>query len=772
MDINGIMNRMTLREKAEMCLDGSALRTAEMPRHGIPKLVMTDGTSGVRLIDKPDTDPRKARLADVINESFDTEEALTATVQATCFPAGSSIACSWDEELSKRIGAAIADECKFFDAGLLYGPGLNTRRTPLDGRGFEYYSEDPCLAGELTAGFVEGLQGNGVAASVKHFVCNNSNYKRTIFDCIVEERALREIYLAAFERVIKKSRPATVMASYNRLNGEQACESKWLLTDVLRNDWGYEGAIISDCGAVKDHLKAFLAGLDFEMPHSKIAIDKLVAAVENGEMSERELDEHCEKVLKLALTYARAGREKPKVDFTAHHTLAQEAAEKSAVLLKNEGRILPISAKKVSRIAVLGDWAKRPVYQGTGCAIVHARQVDIPLDEIRKVCAPEVQIDFAQGYDDPKACDEALLTQAAETAAGADAVIIFAGAVLPEESDEYNRPNMDVEPAQAELIRRVGAVNSNTVVVLMNCESVAMPWIDDVKAVLDMWYAGEGCGSAVADLLFGKQCPSGKLPVTMPVKVSDVPGSLRFPGENERLVYEEGVFVGYRYFEKKELTPLFPFGYGLSYTEFTYSDLALSKHSITLPEAVEVSFTIENTGDVVGGEAPQLYISDGHSRLPRPAKELKHFTKIYLKPGEKTTVRFTLEARDFAYYDPAFSGWVVDSGSFTILVGSSSQDIRLMAKLNVTDTNKRALPIKSDAHYIDLFRNERVKKAFFDTLVEWGLVEQCEITPEMEGHFRTAFWGLKQHLDLLVPYQVSEAMVDELVERLNRAAQE
>lgn len=770
MDIDQIMKQMSLREKAEMCVDGSMLRTAEMPKYNIPKLIMTDGTSGVRLFDEPDQDPKTAQFIKRVSASFDTEDALAATLPATCFPAGSSIACSWDKELSARVGAAIAEECKSLNAGLLYGPAINTRRTPLDGRGFEYFSEDPCLAGDLSAAFVNGLQANGVAASIKHFVCNDSNYLRTITDSVVEERALREIYLAAFERVVKQARPATVMGSYNLLNGVQACENKWLLTDVLRNEWGYEGVIISDCGAVKDHLAAFRAGLDFEMPHSKFAIDKLVAAVERGEMTAAELDEHSRRVIDLALTYAREGKEKPHVDFEAHHALAREAAEKCAVLLKNEHGILPFSKKKPASIAVLGNWAQYPEFQGTGCAIVRARQIDIPLDEMKRLCLADIRLVYEPGYFDLNETDEALLSRAVEAAKNSEVAVVFAGSILPEESDDYNRKHMHVEPAQEELIRRVSAVNANTVVVLMNCESVVMPWINDVKAALDMWYCGEGSGYAVANLLFGRANPSGKLPVTMPIKQSDMPGYLHFPGENHELLYEEGVFVGYRYYEKKELAPLFAFGHGLSYTTFEYSSLTLSSELVLLPQTLEVSFTVTNNGNMSGGEVPQLYVADGHSRLTRPLKELKHFTKLYLEPGESAQVRFTLDARDFSYYDPAFSSWVVDSGEFTLLIGSSSQDVRLKAKVTVTDATRCALPITSDAHYLELFQNERVKRAYFDTLIEWGLITPADVTPALEKHLLTAFWGLKQHLDLLVPYGITEEMIEVLVERLNQAA--
>lgn len=767
MNIKELQSKLSVREKAALCVSGDQLCTAAMPEHDIPRLVMTDGTNGVRIFTTPATDPRDAEFRTAINASFDSEEALAVTAQATCFPTGSSLACSWDPALAEAIGGAVAAECKALDAGLLFGPGLNTRRSPLDGRGFEYYSEDPVLAGDMTAGYVKGLQNNDVGACVKHFACNNSNYMRTLYDNIVEERALREIFLAAFERVIKKSRPATVMASYNLINGVYSCENKRLLTDILRNEWGYEGMVISDCGAVKDHVAAFRAGLDFEMPHSKIAIDKLVRAVETGELTEEELDRHCERVLEVVFRYAREGRQTEPVDFQRHHDLARDAAAQCAVLLKNEDRLLPLSKENGGSIAVLGKWAREPVFQGTGCAIVNARQRDIPLDEI---CARSARpVVYVEGYDNPKTPDEALLAQAEAAAAKADCVVVFAGAMLPPETDDYNRRTMDIEPAQEALIRRAAAVNQNVIVVLMNCESVVMPWIEDVKAVLDLWYCGEGCGAAAAQLLFGERNPSGKLPVTMPRRLEDCPDYLHFPGENHRHLYGEGIYVGYRYYDKKQLTPLFPFGHGLSYTTFEYVDLRFSPEQLALPGDVEVSCTIRNTGNISGGEVVQLYVSDSHARLHRPVRELKAFQKVWLEPGEEKPVRFTLQKRDFAYYDPAFSDWVVDSGVFRIDIGTSSADLRLSGQLLVESDRIHRLPITSDSHYMELFQDERAEQALFDCIVEWGLVRREEVTDALRQKFYNSFWGLAQHLDLLVPYQVTEEMVREAVRKMNEA---
>jgi beta-glucosidase len=619
----------------------------------------------------------------------------------------------------------------------------------------------------MTTGYVVGLQSNEVAACVKHFACNNSDYFRTIYDNVVDERALREIYLAAFERVVKQGKPASVMGSYNVLNGVQACENSWLLTTVLREEWGFSGMIISDSGAVKNHLQAFLAGLDYEMPHSKVAIDTLVASVESGLMRQEILDTHCLYVLNTVLKYAREGKPRPTVDFAAHHALAQRAAAESAVLLKNVDDILPLNTDRRYSLAVLGRLATEPLFQGTGCARVHENQLDIPLDEIKKICGDHVSVSYAPGYSGNTSTDDHLVHDALEVAKEADVVVIFAGASLPKESDEYNRENMDIDPTHDYLIRTISAVHPHTVVVLSTCESVVMPWIDNVKAVLNMWYCGEGIGRAVAELLFGVQNPCGKLPVSMPIRIQDVPGYLEFPGENHRHIYSEGIFVGYRYYEKKGITTLFPFGHGLSYTDFEYRDLIVSNSIVTLPDAVKIFFTITNTGDRSGYEVAQLYVADNHSRLKRPVKELKKFKKVFLAPSEHTIVEFTLEKRDFAYYDTTFSDWVVDSGTFELHIGSSSQDIRLCAGVEVIADKTYIQLIRPDTHYVELFKNRWATRLFFDFLVEQKLLEDADITPELEKAFASNFWGIAQHLDMLAPYKVSPALIGDLVERMN-----
>ncbi len=765
MNLEEIISKLSLEEKIRLCMDESnTMGTAPLPKYGIPKLIMTDGTNGVRMTKGPVPDPKTLNFMDGINYNFDSPEALEQTAPATCFPAGASLACSWDPALAGEVGAAVAKECKSLGAGMLLGPGLNTRRSPMDGRGFEYYSEDPVLGGDMASAYVKGVQKNGVAACLKHFACNNANNLRTKYDNLVDERALHEIYLAGFERAVKNGKPAAVMASYNKINGVHSCENKWLLTDILREKWGFDGLVISDAGAVKDHAAAFGSGLDFQMPISKIGMEKLIQAVENGVIPEEVIDTHCQRVLRIVFQYSCRSENAETADMEAHHILARKAAAESAVLLKNEDQILPLSED--ASLAVIGRWAKEPVYCGTGCAIVRAQKVDIPFEEIKKHHRGTLL--YADGYRNGKDADEALIREAQETAEKVDYVVIFAGAPLPAESDEYNRTDLNIEPAHEALIRKVAEVNPNIVVVLSNSESVVMPWLPKVRAVLDCWYCGEGFGYAATRLLFGKENPGGKLAATMPVRREDCPDFLHFPGENYRHQYAEGIYVGYRYYEKKNLQPLFPFGHGLSYTSFEYADLHFSKDSYTMPEDVEISFTVKNTGKIAGSEIAQLYVADRHARLHRPVKELKAFKKLFLKPGESKTVTLRLTKRDFAYYDPMFSDWVVESGAFEIQIGASSADIRLTGSVQVCTDKTYELPIEPDSHYIDVLKNEHAKKVLFECLEEWGLAKKEDLTEDTEKRLGNSFWGMAQLFDNFGPWQVSEEMILDMVDKMNR----
>jgi len=683
-DIKKIISEMTLEEKAGLCSGLDFWHTKGIERLNIPSIMMADGPHGLR---------KKTEGSDDIG--------VKKSVPATCFPTASTLACSWDRKLLQKVGEAIGEECNAEEVAILLGPGVNIKRSPLCGRNFEYYSEDPCLSSELAASFIQGVQSQGVGTSIKHFAANNQERLRMTIDSIVDERTLREIYLASFEGAVKKSRPWTVMCSYNRLNGEYCSEKRSLLTDILREEWGFDGFVVSDWGAVNERVEALAAGLELEMPSSRGEGDKkIVEAVKSGKLSEKVLDQAVERLLTIIFKAAENNKKGMPYDKEKHHRLAREAAAECIVLLKNEGGILPL--KKEGTYAIIGDFAKNPRYQGGGSSHVNPTKLDNAYDEINKIIEGYGKILYAKGYrddigeagnlsagefasnsDEP---DDGLISEAQEIAAKADVAIVFAG--LPEsyESEGYDRKHMRIPDGQRKLIEAVANVQKNTVVVLCNGSPVQMPWIDNVKGVLECYLGGQAGGGAIADILFGIKNPCGKLAETFPVRLNDNPSFLNFPGDNKKVEYREGIFVGYRYYDTKGLPPLFPFGYGLSYTSFEYTGISIDKTEISDNETVQISVKVKNTGNMKGKEIVQVYVRDVESTVIRPYKELKGFEKVELAPGEEKTVVITLDKRAFAYYDTEIGNWHVESGEFEILVGRSSADIALKEKITVKST--------------------------------------------------------------------------------------
>ncbi len=725
-DIEKIIALMTLEEKAGLCSGADMWHTKGVPRLGIPSVMMADGPHGLR------------------KQAEDDELGLHKSVPATCFPTASALASSWDRELLKRTGAAIAEECRAQGVSILLGPGCNIKRSPLCGRNFEYYSEDPRLSSELAGAFIEGVQSRGVGTSLKHFAANNQETRRMNIDAVVDERTLREIYLASFEGAVKKAAPVTVMCAYNRVNGWLCSENRRLLTDILRKEWGYEGCVLSDWGAVADRVKGLAAGLDVEMPASGGERDQRIAeAVKKGELPEDILNETVRRILRMVFDCLERQKTESKCDMDEHRRLAGTAAMESMVLLKNEN-ILPL--KKGGKLAVIGGFAKRPRYQGGGSSHVNPAFLDNAWDEIVKtVRGTDTIVEYAQGYrmdgesgpviehelvSRSDRVDEELIAEACRAAQGADTAIVFAG--LPEsyETEGADRTHLRMPEGHCALIKRVAGVQKNVAVVLSNGAPVEMPWLDHAGAVLEGYLGGQCSGSAVAAILFGEANPCGKLAETFPKKLADTPAYLNFPGERDRVEYREGLFVGYRYYDAKELEPLFPFGYGLSYTDFAYTRMRVDKEELLDTDQLTVAVSVRNTGNVSGKEIVQLYIRPERPEVMRPCKELKDFQKVALRPGEEKDAVFILNRRAFAYYEPKTGEWVVQDGKYEILAGRSSKDIALRQKITVIPVAKEEIIFTEDSTANDILefpeRAERLDDLFVQ-LNFMGLKRLCDL---------------------------------------------
>lgn len=740
-EISQIVDKLTLEEKASLCSGDSWMSTEAIDRLDVPSINVSDGPHGVRIDEK---------------SKVKKENKVT-----TCFPTASAIASSWNRNLVREVGKALGRECRNLGVHVLLAPGINIKRTPLCGRNFEYYSEDPYLSGELGAAFVNGVQNQGVGTSLKHFACNNQETDRMLVSAEVEERPLREIYLAGFKRVVKGERPWTVMCSYNKLNGTYTSEHPYLLTEVLRDEWGFEGLVVSDWGAVNDRVKGLEAGLDLEMPGPSEANDrKIIEAVRSGRIEESVLDRAVKRILRLVFKATNCAQEEleGEVNAQAHHELAKKVASESIVLLKNQNGLLPLDENNLSSLAVVGRMAKEPSLEGGGSSEVEFSKVDTPLEEIKKTVDDKIQVSYAPGYPKSDRVDDEMVEEALETGEEADVAVLFAGLPRGIESEGYDRENMKLPENQLGLIQKISEVQSNTVVVLNNGSPVSMnAWIGNVPALLEGWLLGQAGGGAIADILFGKVNPSGKLAETFPVDLEDNPSHINFPGENGKVLYGEGLFVGYRYYDEKSIEPQFPFGYGLSYTSFDYSELNLDQKEMDDQEDLTVTVTVKNTGDLAGKETVQLYVGHEDPKLTRPPKELKSFKKVALKPGESKTVEFTLRGRDFSYYDPSREEWIVETGDYDILVGSSSRDIRAKSTLHLKSTRDFEKTLTKDNSLKEWLENEEARK----------LLKQ--IFPEGEGDRPegTSEWmknlPLKK-LTLLSQGKITEEMIEELIE--------
>ena len=729
MDIKTLLAQMTLEEKAALCTGKTPWDTEPVERLGIPSIIMSDGPHGVRRTPG----------------GFGGE-----TLPATCFPTASALAATWNTDLVHTLGQALGDECIAIGVDILLGPGNNMKRTPLCGRNFEYFSEDPFLGGKMAASLIKGVQSKGVGTSLKHFATNNQEEQRFTISSEVDERTLHELYLSGFEHAVREAKPWTVMCAYNRLNGTFCSENPYLLSDILKDRWGFEGFVVSDWGAVHNRVAALAAGLDLEMPGPQPQrVRSVIEAVRNGVLDEAALDAAVERLLKIIFRAKQTPKGGTSIDIDGHHALARQIAAEAIVLLKNEGNLLPL--RDVKRLAVIGVAAKEPYFQGGGSSKVNPTRVDVPFDELGKA-AGGIELSYAPGYTMDAESNQTLIDEAVTLAAAAEAALLYVALPPFKESEGYDRPDIDLTAQQVALIQAVTAQQPRTVVILNNGSAVAMQeWIEGPAAVLEAWMMGQAGGGAIADVVFGRVNPSGRLAETFPLRLNDTPAHIHYPGELGKARYGEGLFIGYRFYDATQADVLFPFGYGLSYTSFAHGNLRVSAESFKDTEGLTVSVDVTNTGRVAGKTVVQLYVHDPEATVIRPVKELRGFVKVALEPGETKTVTFDLDARAFAYYHPGHHEWVTESGPVDIFIGDSAADVRL--KTTVTLESTQALPraLNRDSSYREWCDDPRGAAAL-EPLIQQveqhmaaaqqsGGADNINWVRELPLEFVLAFWG-------------------------------
>lgn len=699
--VQDLLGRMTLQEKVAMLSGADWMQTVPNERLGIPSIKMADGPAGIRSWAGP---------------SSETNAMVAKTkVTTTAFPAGVAMAATWDTELLQSEGQAIGQEVSAAGRDMILGPTVNINRTPLWGRNFEGYGEDPYLTSRLAVAYIKGVQGEGVIATVKHFAANNQEFERHRINAIVDERALQEIYFPAFKAAVQEAGVWSVMSAYNKLNGVYCAQNSFLLKDVLRKQWGFKGFVVSDWGSTYSTTDTVNAGMDIEMPGGEpmkdwlkkpktqaagngggwLVSEKVLPEISSGKISAATIDDNVASILRVIFVsgqFDKPHTETGKIDTPEQRALARKASTESIVLLKNAGDLLPLNPSKIHSVVVIGPNAAVARTGGGGSSLVTPKYSIAPLKGIQDRAGPSLQVSYALGVsmegEDPSkdtpAAREQLRNEAVSAAAKTDAAIIVVGRSPALESEDFDIKSLDLPAGQDDLIGEVSRVNKNTVVVINAGGPVVMTrWIAHVPAVLDLWYGGQEGGNAIADVLFGDANPSGKLPVSFVKEWKDSPAYGHYPGENLQVEYAEGIYVGYRYFDKQKVEPLFPFGYGLSYTRFDYSDLKVSPNKVSSGKPVEVSLSVRNSGSRAGAEVVELYVHDGHSSVDRPIKELKGFSRINLAPGEIKDVHFTLDRSAMAFYSTAKRDWVTEPGQFDVLVGPSSRDIRLKGSFNL-----------------------------------------------------------------------------------------
>ncbi len=748
MDIQRIISEMTLEEKTALLSGKDFWHLKGVERLGIPEIMVTDGPHGLR---------KQAGTSDHLG--------LNASVPATAFPTAAATACSFDRELIYEMGEALGEMCQQEDVAVILGPGTNIKRSPLCGRNFEYFSEDPYLAGEMAAALILGVQSKNVGTSVKHFAMNNQETRRMSVSVLADERTKREIYLAPFETAIKKGKPWTIMCSYNKIGGVYSSENRWLLNDLLRGEWGFEGMTMTDWGACSDHIEGVRAGMDLAMPSLGDSADKQLAdAVRDGVLDEKYVNEAVERVLNVIQKFTENRKKDPDFFLGAQHHQARKIARESAVLLKNDG-VLPLKSK--GKIAFIGAFAETPRYQGGGSSHINASEITSALQAVRSVA----KVEYAKGYSiDTDQVNPELQAEAVALAKKADVAVLFVGLTDAYESEGYDRSHMRMPENQNALIDAVCAVNDRVVVVLHNGSPVEMPWADKVGGILEMYLGGQAVGGATVDLLFGAVSPSGKLAESFPMHLEDNPSYLNFPGNGDQVEYREGIYVGYRWYDTRKMPVRWAFGHGLSYTQFEYSNLRVNKEKIAQGEGVRVAIDVKNVGHMGAKEVVQLYVHSAHDGAARPEQELKGFEKVYIAPGKTETVEFELNPRAFAYYESAIRDWYVEGGAYEIRIGASSRDIRAAKTIEIEAGKPIPVRVTMDTTFGDLMKIPGSQPILQPVM--GGMMAQFGGVPKddsMSGMMNAMVGFMPLHaLKSFGGGQVSDKMLEEMIAALNR----
>ena len=692
-----ILQKLSLEQKCALLSGKNTWQTQDYPKQGVPAIWLSDGPNGLR---------KQAGAADHLG--------LNPSVPATCFPTAATMANSWDPELGEEVGRALGEETAANRVNVLLGPGLNVKRSPLCGRSFEYFSEDPYLSGKMAAAYVRGIQENGIAACPKHFAVNSQELRRMASNSVLDERTLRELYLTAFEIVVKEAHPKSIMSAYNKVNDTYANENHHLLVDILRKEWGFDGAVVTDWGGSNDHVESVKNGSTLEMPSPGLGgARKLLKAVAEGSLTEQEIDLRVDELLELVLSTTEAMEKAPRsFDEKAHHELAQRAAAESIVLLKNEGGVLPLKHGK--KVTLIGDFALTPRYQGAGSSMVNPTRVDSLKDAME---AAELEmVGYCAGYERSGKPNKAYLEEAVSQAKMADVVILCIGLDESSESEGLDRTHIGIPAVQKQLLDAVTAANPNVVAVVSAGSVIETDWVEKCRAVVHGYLGGQAGAGAMLEVLTGWQNPCGKLAETIPLRYEDTPAARYFPGKKQNAEYREGLYVGYRYYETANKAVRYPFGYGLSYTTFAYSDLKVN--------AEKVTFTLTNTGSVAGAEIAQLYVAKPDAAVFRPAKELKGFAKVFLKAGESKTVSIPLDDKTFRYWNVATDRWEVEGGSYQLLVGANVQDIRLTADITLPGTGAPDPYAGKDLAHYRTARVQEVPDAEFEALLGRSIPEE------------------------------------------------